>query len=307
MTITKQKTILEQTDLILEQRNKNSEEPPKEIKPSPKKNGIKWLVIGALSVLILICIGLVSVNQQLSSQNNALKKQIEQLQQEVKQAQDALETFKEEYQTSLTQTKNVYLTFDDGPSTQTSAILDILKQYNVKATFFVLGGKDHALYQRIVNEGHQIAIHTYTHQYQDIYASVDAYFKDMYALADELQHVTGVRPQVFRFPGGSSNTIGSQEVIEGIIKRSKEEGLVYFDWNCDSQDASKRDVTSEHIATQSKYCIGKQNVVLLMHDSETKGQTKEALPSIIEAYQNEQYVFRRLNVLSPLVQHKQME
>ncbi|MBO4461285.1 MAG: polysaccharide deacetylase family protein, partial [Lachnospiraceae bacterium] len=104
--------------------------------------------------------------------------------------------------------KKVYLTFDDGPSHNTELILDILKEYNVKATFFVIGRNDEyskSLYKRIVDEGHTIALHSYTHRYSSIYASLDAYKEDLQKISDLVYDATGVRSKFIRFPGGSSN------------------------------------------------------------------------------------------------------
>ena len=100
--------------------------------------------------------------------------------------------------------KVVYLTFDDGPTpNNTPKILDILKKNNIKGTFFVIG-QNPDMYKRIVDEGHTIAIHTYSHEYKQVYASVDAFFADLYKLRDLIKEKTGVDPKVTRFTGGSS-------------------------------------------------------------------------------------------------------
>ena len=104
--------------------------------------------------------------------------------------------------------KKVYLTFDDGPSDHTAQILDILKKHKVKATFFVVGKEtEHAkkMYQRIVLEGHTLAMHSYSHNYDQIYANVGAFSKDLMKLQKYLYDLTDVKPYIYRFPGGSSN------------------------------------------------------------------------------------------------------
>lgn len=308
----KQKTILEETQAILAMReNQNKEveislpniEPTKQKKTTKTSAVIKVvLVIGLIIVTVTLGLSLLS-NQRLTKENKHLKNTITVLTEEKNQLNKQLEQFKEDYQQALLQTSNMYLTFDDGPTHQTEALLDILKHYNVKATFFVLGDKQPELYQRIVNEGHSLALHSSTHQYQQIYASVDDYFNDLYALQTNLENITGVKSKVFRFPGGSSNTIASQEVMMGIIERANSEGFVYFDWNCDSKDSSETNVSVETIIQQSTSC-SMQNIVLLMHDSKDKQTTVEALPGIINYFKTKNYVFRTLNIHSLRVQHK---
>ena len=106
--------------------------------------------------------------------------------------------------------KRIYLTFDDGPSRNTDKILDILKEYDVKATFFVVGKTDEEsvrAYQRIVAEGHTLAMHSYSHKYSEIYASKESFEQDLRQLQEYLYQITGVWPRFYRFPGGSSNTV----------------------------------------------------------------------------------------------------
>ena len=109
----------------------------------------------------------------------------------------------------------VYLTFDDGPSSNTSQILDILKKYNYKATFFVIGKEDEEsreLYKRIVEEGHTLAMHSYSHKYNALYDSVDSFDEDFSRIQNYLFEVTGQECLFYRFPGGSSNQIGRAHV-----------------------------------------------------------------------------------------------
>ena len=181
--------------------------------------------------------------------------------------------------------KVVYLTFDDGPTpNNTPKILDILKKNNIKGTFFVIG-QNPDLYKRIVDEGHAIAIHTYSHEYKQVYASVDAFFADLYKLRDLIIEKTGVDPKVTRFPGGSSTTRVSKPLKQAIINRLTKEGYVHQDWNCDSGVCNVREVN------------------LLMHDAYAKTTTVEALQQIIDAYKAKGYIFEVLTVDSPKFQH----
>ena len=182
----------------------------------------------------------------------------------------------------------IYLTFDDGPSNRTPEILDILREKNVKATFFVVGQSDEDRLQwmkQIVDEGHTIGMHTYSHQYKKIYASVEAYLEDMYAIFTQIRETTGVTPTVFRFAGGSINN-HNHGVYREIIAEMLRRGVVPHDWNVASADASSTPISSAQVLYN--VVSGAQRVkrgVVLMHDSEYKYTTVEALPSMIDQLQ----------------------
>lgn len=179
----------------------------------------------------------------------------------------------------------VYLTFDDGPSVHTNEILDILKEYDVKATFFVLGkegeGSRQAL-KRIVEEGHSLGMHSYSHQYDDIYSSREAFAADFEKIQDYLFQVTGVTSKLYRFPGGSSNTVTNIDIHE-FIDYLNEQNTVYFDWNIASGDAAKISLSAETIADNATKGIESRPVsVILFHDAAGRESTVQALPVIIE-------------------------
>lgn len=186
--------------------------------------------------------------------------------------------------------RKVYLTFDDGPSANTSEILDVLKEYNVKATFFVIGKEDEyyaPLYKRIVEEGHTIGMHSYSHKYQEIYKSEEAFQVDFRKLRRLIYDNTGVWSYLYRFPGGSSNNAATVE-IQKLISYLDEEGITYFDWNISSQDASAALISAERIADNVVSQVGKfEESVVLMHDAAEKKTTVESLSIIIEALQQE--------------------
>lgn len=203
--------------------------------------------------------------------------------------------------------KVVYLTFDDGPSVNTEKVLDVLARYNAKATFFVTGNgkKYNHLIQRAHNEGHAIGLHTYTHDYSKVYASVDAYYSDLNKISDMVNGLIGYRPDIIRFPGGSSNAV-SKKYCKGImtelVKDVIEKGYQYFDWNCSSGDAAGTNIAVSRIIKDST-SSSKQYVCVLMHDSNTKATTVEALPKIIEYYRDKGYVFGTLHSDSPVFHH----
>lgn len=184
--------------------------------------------------------------------------------------------------------RKVYLTFDDGPSSNTGRILDILAEYDVKATFFVVGKEDEkyrALYNRIVEEGHTLGMHSYSHKYDEIYQSVDSYAQDLSRLQEFLYDTTGVWCRYCRFPGGSSNTVSSVDMNE-LIAYLDEQDITYFDWNVASGDASSSYISADAILYNCMQQIPKFNeCVVLMHDASNKNTTVQALPALIEKIQ----------------------
>lgn len=185
----------------------------------------------------------------------------------------------------ITAAHKVYLTFDDGPSTNTQKILDILDQYDVKATFFVLGKESDSAKEslkKIVEAGHTLAMHSYTHKYSDVYESVESFAADFAKEQEYLYDVTGVVCNVYRFPGGSSNTV-SKINMKDCAKYLDSQGVRFFDWNISSGDGGSYLVPVETLVENCTKNISKHSTsVILMHDSAGKSTTVEALPTIIE-------------------------
>ena len=182
----------------------------------------------------------------------------------------------------------VYLTFDDGPSIYTDDILDILDEYGVKATFFVVGRENtasYARYLRIVEEGHTLGMHSYSHVYSDIYASPEAFAEDTQRIRSLLEDVTGQTPVFYRFPGGSSNDVSATDVRE-LAEYLESQGIIYFDWNVSSGDAGRVPLTSDQIVQNALSGIQtRDTTVILLHDTAAKRSTVYALPRILEALQ----------------------
>lgn len=205
--------------------------------------------------------------------------------------------------------KVAYLTFDDGPSENTIKILNILDKYNVKATFFVIYHKGmEKQYKEIVNRGHTIALHSYTHNYKKIYSSEDAYFNDLKKIGNYIKSVTGVETKITRFPGGSSNTV-SNKYHKGIMKNLKKDvvkqGYIYHDWNVDSGDARRNNVPVETLLENIKSTMGKQRQInILMHDTgKAKQTTVEALPQIIEYVKSQGFDIQPITEDSTPIRH----
>lgn len=179
----------------------------------------------------------------------------------------------------------VYLTFDDGPSVYTADILDILDEYDVKATFFVVGKETDSAKEAmcdIVDRGHTLGMHSYSHKYSEVYASVDAFAEDFTKLQEYLKETTGVESTVYRFPGGSSNTVSALDMWE-YADYLDSQGVRFFDWNISSGDGGSVLLPVETLVRNSTTDIPKNETsVILLHDSADKRTTVEALPIIIE-------------------------
>lgn len=258
---------------------------------------------------------------QLNQDNDALRSQLEQAQEEMRKAQtaqrDAREVlaqihrvtgpaytalYPELYATSscretLDPDYTVYLTFDDGPSARTGEVLDILKENNIKATFFVTGQTSdlaQEMMKRIVAEGHTIGVHTYSHKYKKIYASVEAYLADFDRIYNWVHEITGVYPQIFRFPGGTVNSYNG-EIYRELVAEMDRRGFVHYDWNAMCGDADGKDHTPEELARNSLAMVGAKRAIVLMHDSAVRQTTVACLPAVIAGYRNAGYVFAPLS------------
>ena len=185
--------------------------------------------------------------------------------------------------------RKVYLTFDDSPGEYTEEILDILAKEEVKATFFVVGREDEAslaLYRRIVDEGHTIGMHSYSHKYTDIYSSEEAFRSDLNKISSLIEETTSVKPVFYRFPGGSNNRVCNLDMAV-FMEILKDQGIEYFDWNVSSGDATSQDFTPEELVENVMRDVLKYKTsVVLLHDGDDKASTVEALPSLIRELKN---------------------
>ena len=202
------------------------------------------------------------------------------------------------YSATSSPDNTAYLTFDDGPSGNTDIILQTLQEENVKATFFVVGtdnADNLARMRRIVQEGHTIGMHSYSHSYKKIYASVEAFLKDMYQVFNLIKDTTGVAPTCFRFPGGSINSY-NKAVYKDIKAEMIRRGFVPYDWNVSSGDASTTKYTPEQLTGHVLNGIGsKSRIIVLMHDSSSKENTAQAVRQIIIGIREKGFIFAPLD------------
>lgn len=284
---------------------KSEEEKRRSRISSMKRLIVAYLLLGIL-IPILLCILLFIKVDRLQKELDQMRQQVTLQQSEGtivpeqadpadadaeagQQADNSLTKWQtEETEPDDGQKRKVYLTFDDGPSSNTDAILDILKQYDVKATFFVTGKpqeKYQAMYQRIVAEGHTLGMHSYSHKYDEIYASEEAFEEDLSKLQDFLYDTTGVWSHFYRFPGGSSNQVSTVDMSE-LAAYMQQQDIYYLDWNVASGDATGKKVKAQTLVDNVLTGVGKhQTAVVLLHDAANKNATVEALPAIIEGIQ----------------------
>ena len=199
--------------------------------------------------------------------------------------------------------KVIYLTFDDGPGPYTKKLLEILKKYDVKATFFVINSDYANLIGDIVEGGHAVGIHSVTHSYSEIYASPDAFFHDLLTMQQIIYEESGVKTYLMRFPGGSSNTVSrfSPGIMTYLTQAVEDMGFTYFDWNVDSNDAGGAKDWEEVFDNVKKGVQGRRISVVLQHD--IKGFSVDAVEKFILWALENGYTFRKLDMTSPTAHH----
>lgn len=199
--------------------------------------------------------------------------------------------------TTAQDTGTMYLTFDDGPSSNTPLLLSILRSKDVKATFFVVGGdteKQRQWMRDIVEDGHTLGMHSYTHNYHMIYASVEAFLDDYYKLFTNIKEATGQTPTIFRFPGGSVNSY-DYPVYREIVAEMLRRGFVFYDWNLSSGDASSNYVSPKRItASILDHAQESSRGIVLFHDAPSKDSTVEALAGVIDGLRGQGFTFAPL-------------
>lgn len=192
--------------------------------------------------------------------------------------------------------RTIYLTFDDGPSSNTYSILSYLRECNVKATFFVVPNRSEecaATLRAIAADGHAIGIHSASHEYEKIYASVEAFLDDFYEAWDIVREATGISTEIFRFPGGSNNDY-NVDTREAIISEMTRRGFRFYDWNVDSYDVTGATWTQMYNSIPDEVKNNYRSIVL-MHDASARKNTVLVLEDIIKVLQDEGYKFDKIN------------
>ena len=193
------------------------------------------------------------------------------------------------------ESKKVYLTFDDGPSNSiTLKILNILKESNVKATFFVVGSQiknRENIIKKIYSDGNGIGLHSYSHIYKKVYRSSDSFIDEMNKTAREVHNVIGINPKAIRFPAGSKKHLNKK-----LASRLHDLGYKIFDWNISADDGFNNNIAAtkiykNSIANKEKFT----RAIITLHCSEENKETVKALPRIIKHYKDAGYVFMIIN------------
>lgn len=194
--------------------------------------------------------------------------------------------------------KVIYLTFDDGPSVITDKILDILKENNIKATFFLIGnqiaGFENTV-KRMHKEGHGIGLHTYTHKFKRIYSNNDTFIKEMNDCRSEILKITDTNTNIIRFPGGSRKRLNNE-----FLNKLHKNNFKIYDWNVQVSDGiNPKTPSSKLFREATKGTDSISPIILLMHCDYMHKTTCKALPKIIEYYKNQGYVFKPITEGTP--------
>ncbi|MBK5240702.1 MAG: polysaccharide deacetylase [Clostridium sp.] len=194
--------------------------------------------------------------------------------------------------------KVIYLTFDDGPSILTDKVLDILKENDVKATFFIIGNQINGfeeVIKRTHNDGHSIGLHTYTHKFKRIYSSRDMFIKEMLDCRNEIYRLTGISPNIIRFPGGSS-----KRLTNSYLNTLHSYNFKIYDWNMVTSDGINSNTSPNRIyrdATEGNEKLSP--IILLLHCDYMHKNSCKALPNIIKYYKEKGYEFKIISEDTP--------
>ena len=201
--------------------------------------------------------------------------------------------------------KLIYLSFDDGPGPYTDRLLDVLALYNVKASFFVTGlYPDYAdCIGRAFREGHSIGVHSLSHNYRRVYASEEAFYADFGAMQEIVREQTGQETRLFRFPGGSSNTVSrfNRGIMTRLTRAMTDQGYIYFDWNVSAGDAGETSSTEQVLQNLIDGCSARRVSLVLQHDD--REFSVAAVERVIIWGLTNGYGFAALDESGPVVHH----
>ena len=201
-----------------------------------------------------------------------------------------------------TQIKNdekiIYLTFDDGPSVMTDKVLDVLKENDVKATFFIIGNQikgQEAVVKRIYTEGHSIGLHTYTHTYKNIYSTRKGFISEMLKSQNEINSLIGIKPIIMRFPSGSR-----KHLTKAFLEELHSYNFKIYDWNAVMSDGVNCKTPTDKLYREAtKTTVSEHPIILLMHCDYMHKNTCKVLPRVIKFYKDNGYEFKIINDKTP--------
>ncbi|SKA93167.1 Peptidoglycan/xylan/chitin deacetylase, PgdA/CDA1 family [Caloramator quimbayensis] len=242
-------------------------------------------------ILILFCffILIISCNKR-TSDNKTIKNK--------PQISQAAQNIKDEGADDISFDKVIYLTFDDGPSKVTSKILDILKEKNIKATFFIVGKEipgNEDILKKIYSEGHSIGLHSYSHNYRKIYSKDEVFIEEMIKTQQNVKDIVGISPNIIRFPGGSKNNLDAQ-----LLDKLHSLNFKIYDWNVSGEDGTNPSASPYTIyKSATKFKNPPKKIILLLHSGKVNKNTINALPDIIKYYKDKGYTFKSIDNTTP--------
>lgn len=188
----------------------------------------------------------------------------------------------------------VYLTFDDGPSNSTPALLEVLKEEGVPATFFIVSDKHPDILKQIHQDGHAIGVHTSSHDYHYVYWKKSAFLADFSRCYYNIWGATGYRPRIFRFPGGSVNSY-NKHLVEDLVDEMARRGFVYYDWNVTSEDASTAKTYEDQLQQLITQSEKKTRVIALLHDTNKNPWIADVVRDYIRHMKERGFTFAALD------------
>jgi peptidoglycan-N-acetylglucosamine deacetylase len=204
---------------------------------------------------------------------------------------------------SMSDEKVIYLTFDDGPSRgPCSEILDILKEENVKGTFFILGNEikgNEDVLKRIYDEGHSIGLHSMTHEKKNLYNNENDFLNEMLKVQDLIEKTIGFKSNILRFPFGANNN--TYKLKKSLVELLHNNNFKIYDWTVDTRDGELYNASPETFIKNSR--SKNNNITLLMHCGSANKNSPKALKSIISYYKENNYTFKTIDQSTPEIFH----
>ena len=271
-------------------------------------------ILAVITALLIIFLVAVKANkdkqlkiEQAEATRIAMEEQIKKEEEEAK-AKAEEEERKRLEEEEANATGVIYLTFDDGPSPITHQILDILDKKGIKVTFFLLnfGSQYEDVVKREQESGHTLGLHGYSHEYSEVYQSAETCMDNFKKIQERVYEVTGVKSNIIRFPGGSSNTVSKKYcpgVMTQVTQMALDQGFKYFDWNVGSDDSGEAKTADQVYNNVTKGLKAKKDNVVLMHDFSGNKKTLNALERIIDYGLENGYIFRNITENTPMVTH----
>lgn len=193
---------------------------------------------------------------------------------------------------TVTVKKTCYLTIDDGPTDCTEDILAVLKEYDVKATFFVVNSLKLPVTKKMQEQGCVVGLHSYSHVFKKCYATYYSYLHGIEMLSEKVEGYTGKHCDLLRFPGGTDTTRCDPLWMRRNLSGAEDLGYRVFDWTATTGDTSERASAAFSLKNVKKTCTEDVEIIL-MHD---RSFNVAALKKIIPYLRERGYIFATLDL-----------